>query len=122
MMRSMPLLDHFHPPLSERRHWEAVHTRWASALADQLNEEWLPERYFAEPQVSLGAQMQIDVATFDEGGDGQTGDGAPGPNGAATATRTWTAPPPAWTVPASFPDTFAVNVYQSEAGPKLVGA
>jgi len=120
MMRFMPLLDHFHPPLSERRHWEAVHTRWASALADHLNEEWLPDRYFAEPQVSLGTQMQIDVATFEEAGD--SAPGPPGPNGAATATRTWTAPPATWTVPARFPDTFAVNVYQTETGPKLVGA
>ena len=31
----MPLLDHFHPPLSERRHWEAFHSRWAGAIADR---------------------------------------------------------------------------------------
>ena len=25
----MPLLDHFHPPLSTQRHWESFHTTWA---------------------------------------------------------------------------------------------
>ena len=38
----MPLLDHFHPPLSVRRPWESFHTTWAAALADHLNRE-LPE-------------------------------------------------------------------------------
>ena len=26
----MPLLDHFRPPLSERRHWEGFHSRCTS--------------------------------------------------------------------------------------------
>ena len=25
----MPLLDHFHPPLSDERHWESFHAAWA---------------------------------------------------------------------------------------------
>lgn len=62
----MPLLDHFHPPLSERRHWEAFHARWASAIADGLNEQGLPENLFAEPTVHIGGQVQVDVATFEE--------------------------------------------------------
>jgi len=41
----MALLDHFRPPLSTLRHWEALHTRWASAIADQLNREVLPSDY-----------------------------------------------------------------------------
>jgi hypothetical protein len=24
----MPLLDHFHPPLAPRRHWESFHVNW----------------------------------------------------------------------------------------------
>lgn len=47
------LLDHFHPPLSERRHWDAFHTRWAAAIADALNDDLLPGGYFAEAQVHL---------------------------------------------------------------------
>jgi len=50
----MPLLDHFHPPLSEVRHWEGFHARWASALVDELNLTLLPPGYFAEPLRSWG--------------------------------------------------------------------
>src|SRR5579884_2622042 len=64
---SMPLLDHFHPPLQGRRHWEGFHGRWAAALADALNET-LPQEYFAEFQVTLGTRVEVDVATFTEAG------------------------------------------------------
>ena len=30
----MPLLDHFHPPLSPRRHRESFHVNWAGAIAE----------------------------------------------------------------------------------------
>lgn len=46
----MPLLDHFHAPLHPQRHWEAFHSRWASAIADALNADLLPPEYFAEPE------------------------------------------------------------------------
>jgi hypothetical protein len=112
----MPLLDHFHPPLSQRRHWEALHTRWASAIADQLNTGALPEPFFAEPQVHLGGQVQVDVATLQEA----TSEAAA--NGTATSVRTWAAPPATWTMPASFPDSFEVQVISAESGPRLVAA
>ena len=60
----MPLLDHFHPPLSIQRHWDGFHGKWASAIVDQLNEE-LPARYFAEPHVHRGGEFEVDVATFE---------------------------------------------------------
>ncbi len=60
----MPLLDHFHPPLSPRRHWESFHVNWAGAIADALNESLLPEGYFAEEHAQLGPRVEIDVATF----------------------------------------------------------
>jgi hypothetical protein len=112
----MPLLDHFHPPLSQRRHWEALPTRWASALADYLNQDWLPESLFAEPQATLPGQLQVDVATLEEAQDFHGG------NGPATALRTWTAPPAQWTIPAVFPESFEVQVIHAEAGPRLVAA
>ena len=61
----MPLLDHFHPPLSARRHWHAFHNAWATYLASDLN-SLLPQGYFAEPNVQFG--IEIDVATFEEAG------------------------------------------------------
>ena len=60
----MPLLDHFHPPLAPRRHWESFHVNWAGAIADALNETLLPEGYFAEEHAQLGPWVEIDVATF----------------------------------------------------------
>jgi hypothetical protein len=32
----MPLLDHFHPPLSPQRSWESFRSRWANSIADAL--------------------------------------------------------------------------------------
>src|SRR5437660_5443253 len=88
---AMPLLDHFHPPLEGRRHWEAFHAWWAAAIAGSLNEHLLPAEYFAEFQVRLGTRVEVDVATLTE-----EVPEAPGPNGAATAvqTRVWAPPAP----------------------------
>ena len=61
----MPLLDHFHPPLSERRHWHSFHNSWATYLSSQLN-TLLPAGYFAEANVQFG--VEIDVAAFEETG------------------------------------------------------
>jgi hypothetical protein len=46
----MPLLDHFHPPLNKRRHWQAFFHLWATYITAALNET-LPEGYFAELKV-----------------------------------------------------------------------
>ena len=64
----MPLLDHFHPPLSGRRQWESFHSAWAEALALQLNRDLLPPRFFAEVHVKVGSRVEIDVGTFEENG------------------------------------------------------
>jgi hypothetical protein len=109
----MPLVDHFHPPLSQRRHWHAFHNGWASSLAAALNRH-LPENYFAEPNVQFG--IEIDVATFEE----------EEPSAACrqdSDTRLWTPPDPIHTIPLLLEeDTVQVAVYSSEAGPVLVAA
>jgi hypothetical protein len=113
----MPLLDHFHPPMSVRRHWEGFHSAWASAIAHQLNRGLLPPRFFAEPNVHLGGQVQIDVATFDgEGGRGAAGEGA--------MTAVWAPPRPALAVPADLSnlDVFEIQVINDEEGPRLMAA
>ena len=63
----MPLLDHFHPPLSVERPWEGMHSTWASTIATQLNQDQLPEEYFAMPLVTVGGGVQVDVGTFQSG-------------------------------------------------------
>jgi hypothetical protein len=107
----MPLLDHFHPPLHPRRHWESFHVTWAGAIADVLNESLLPDGYFAEEHAHAGARIEIDVATFAD-------ETSPG----GVATRTYAPPAPPLTVPAAFPDEFEVRVYEAEGGARLVAA
>jgi hypothetical protein len=116
----MPLLDHFHPPLSLERRWESFHAAWSGSLADALNRT-LPAGYFAEEQTHAGAGVEIDVATL-ERGEGPAGTR---PNGPATATlsaRAWSPPAPALTIPAVFADDFEVRVISTATGPRLVAA
>jgi hypothetical protein len=114
----MPLLDHFHPPLSTQRHWESFHTTWAGSIADALNQQWLPEGYFAEEQLQPSARVEIDVATFE---DAASRSDAPG--GIAVAPRkTWSPAAPTWTMPGLIPEGLEIQVFASEGGPTLVGA
>jgi Protein of unknown function (DUF4058) len=115
----MPLLDHFHPPLSERRPWESFHATWCSSLADLLNREILPSGYIALEQINPGASIEIDVAAFAEE---QTQQGS-GNGGTATMTRTVWAPATAPLVlPAIFPERFTVEILSTEGGRTLVAA
>lgn len=118
----MPLLDHFHPPLSQRRHWESFHSAWATALVDALNEEWLPEGYFAEEMISVGGRVEIDVATFEEPLADIAAESRRNGNTVAVARKLWTPPLPTATMPGAFPDSYAIRIYSSEGGPTLVGA
>jgi hypothetical protein len=120
----MPLLDHFHPPLKDVRHWEAFHARWAAALADALNLGGLPAGYFAEMQVHVGSRVEVDLGTFEEHANGPAGGPPASGAGAATAVASpiWAPPAPALVMPAVFPDELEVLVYESEGGPTLVAA
>src|SRR3954447_11136903 len=80
----MPLLDHFHAPLSETRKWEGFHSQWTSSLAAQLNGGLLPPHHFAEPQVSHG-RIEVDVATDRLPGNGAVSGSAP-PSSGSVAT------------------------------------
>src|SRR5438105_12348860 len=59
----MPLLDHFHPPPHGPRRWEGFLHAWATVIAQQLNQEILPPDYFAEPEISVGPELETAVAT-----------------------------------------------------------
>jgi hypothetical protein len=52
----MPLLDHFHPPLSVERPWEGIHSAWAATKAGRINDEQLPPDYYAMPLVTVGGR------------------------------------------------------------------
>jgi hypothetical protein len=113
----MPLLDHFHPPLSMERPWEGIHSTWASTIATQLNQDQLPTEYFAMPLVTLGGGVQVDVDTF------QTGAQPDSTNG-GIATQIWAPPPPPLSVVVDFVslDVYEVRVMQQMGGPKLRSA
>jgi hypothetical protein len=115
----MPLLDHFRPPLSERRPWESFHATWAATLADRLNRE-LPEGYVALEQIHSGAPIKIDVATFSENG---TGHESSGDGGVATLPKTvWLPQAAPITMSAEFPEGCTVQIVDTEGGRTLVGA
>jgi hypothetical protein len=116
----MPLLDHFHPPLSSERRWESFHSSWATRLADALMDRWLPPGYIAEEHAHFGPSVEIDVGTFAQSASA-TAENANG--GVATVgSRVWAPPTADGVLPAVFPDTFEVRILSTDTGPKLVAA
>src|SRR6266480_865242 len=102
----MPLLDHFNPPLSERRHWHSFHNSWATYLSSRLN-TLLPAGYFAEANVQFG--VEIDVAALRE-------------PGAASAPTDWEAPPPQSSYPFDLSGVVVeVGIFSQSGGPQLAG-
>jgi hypothetical protein len=97
----MPLLDHFHPPLHGPRRWEGFHHAWATFIAQQLNQETLPPNYFAESEISVGPELETDVAT-----------------------GVWTLPPPSISAKVDFAglDSYEIRVYQDLGGAELRAA
>jgi hypothetical protein len=117
-MTTVPLLDHFHLPLSERRPWESFLTTWATAIADILNRDVLPPEYIALEQIQAGAAVEIDLGTYGELATA-SGDGG----GAATATRTvWTPATAPLMLPGEFPARCTVEVVTTEGGRTLAAA
>lgn len=113
----MPLQDHFHPPLYPRRHWESFHVTWAGTMAASLNEDLLPEGYFAEEHAHAGARIEIDVATF-----GEETQAPSAPQNGPVATQTYAPPAPTLIIPAAFPDEYEIRIYETEGGYRLVAA
>jgi hypothetical protein len=85
-------------------------------IAQQLNEEALPPDYFAEPEISLGPTLEIDVATMELTGAG------PAENPGTTAV--WSPPRPKIAVNVEFAhlDSYEVRVYQDLGGAELRAA
>jgi hypothetical protein len=111
---TMPLLDHFHPPLSVQRPWEGFHSTWATVMAQLLNRTILPGDYVAMPHVRLGTAVEVDVATLRQ------------PRELATAQpkAPWSPAQPGWSIPIEWDkrDLFEVRILRQEGGPKLVAA
>jgi hypothetical protein len=112
----MPLLDHFHPPLHGPRRWEGFHHAWATVIAQQLNQDILPPGYFAEPEISVGPELEVDVATLELT--------RPDRAGVASATAVWSPPRPELAVKVDFSrlDSYEIRVYQELGGAELRAA
>ncbi len=102
----MPLQDHFHPLLSQRRQWQSFPYGWSTYLAAALNRR-LPAGYFAQPSVEIG--IEADVGTLREGEE--------------VASQPYQ--PPAAVLAVATPvtaDSAEVQVFDTHEGPVLVGA
>ncbi len=113
----MPLLDHFHPPLHGPHRWEGFHHAWATCIVQQLNQDVLPRDYFAAPEISIGPEIEIDVATLEQArssGEGSKEAGA----------AVYSPPPPEFSVHVSFAhlEGIEVRVYQDLDGAQLRAA
>ena len=70
----MPLRDHFHPPVSKKHRWDAVHGQWPGEIVRTLF-GILPEGFQAEPKVHLGSPIEIDVGTYHDESQPPASDG-----------------------------------------------
>jgi hypothetical protein len=110
----MPLLDHFHPPLSRTHPWRAFHGAWAAAMARLLNDGVLPPGYYAVPFLDRDGPVEIDVAALHEFK-------TEGSAGAALAPKLWAPATPGIAVAVEWPnlDDVRVEVFADEGDPRL---
>lgn len=114
--KNMPLLDHFHPPLHGPRRREGFHHSWATFIAQQLNRDILPPDYYAESEISVGPELEIDVATMKytlHGGGGKNG-----------GTMVWAPERPKISAKVDFArlDSYEIRIYQDLGGAELRAA
>src|SRR5258706_2484366 len=57
----MPLLDHFHPPVSRQMQWCSFAAGWLTRIADQLCER-VPADYSVQEFVKSPTRTGVDVA------------------------------------------------------------
>ncbi len=112
----MPLLDHFHPPLSRTHPWRGFHGAWAAAIARLLNARVLPAGYYAVPFLDHDGPVVIDVATPREFDPAVAG----GPGGGPS----WTPAFPGLAVAVEWPtvDDVRVEVFADDGDPRLTAA
>jgi hypothetical protein len=108
----MPLLDHFHPPVSNEIQWNSFHSAWASFIASALNDA-VPTEFRVHESLKLGGGIEIDVATVQSNSE---------TNGAVSSRHSIWQPSTSVIVPATFPDQFEVLVFRNFGGRQLVAA
>jgi hypothetical protein len=102
---SMPLRDHFRPPVESKHSWDKLHGGWPAIVVQHLF-PILPEAYMAAPRVHLGPAFVIDDPSDMGGG----------------AVATWAPPKPTLTLETELPDQdeYEVRVYDVRHGRRLL--
>lgn len=110
----MPLLDHFHPPLSRTHPSRGFLGAWAAVMARLLNAGVLPPGYYAVPFLDRDGPVEIDVAALREFD----------PAGGMDGARPWApdAPGLAVAVEWSTGDDVRVEVFADDGDPRLAAA
>jgi hypothetical protein len=113
---SMPLLDHFNPPLNRTHPWRSFHGAWAAAMARWLNQGVLPDGFYAVPLVDRDGPIEIDVAALRAP---EIPTASEGP-----ASQVWAPPAPGLAVAVELPaaDAVEVHVFADADDPKLAAA
>lgn len=117
----MPLRDHFRPPTTKFASWEALHGGWPMVIVQQLRKQ-LPPGFVAAPRVHAGAQVEIDIATFDKDHGSRAMSEADRNGGGATAVWAPGAPSVAVETPLPDEDEYEVRIYDAEMERTLVAA
>ena len=112
----MPLRDHFQLPLRGLCTWESFHSGWTHEIMRQLNQT-LPPGYVARPHVTLGVEVEADVAALEQSAQ------EPIAEEGGVATAVWAPPQPTLSVAVDFHrlDVFEVQVHR-EGGLAMVAA
>jgi hypothetical protein len=113
----MPLRDHFHSPVNDKHHWDAVHCGWPMEIVRTLY-DLLPPGFVAEPRVYHGAPFEVDIAMLDASDRDSNFDIGMG------STATLTAATPTFTAITDLDtlDEFEVRIYDTNRERTLVAA
>jgi hypothetical protein len=119
----MPLRDHFRPPVSKIRSWEEIHGQWPAVIVQHLG-KILPAPYIAGPRVHLGAEVEIDAATFESFESQPAAGTSPAWEDGGAAVASWAPAEPTLAVETDLSDfdEYEVRVYDSRRGRRLVAA
>ncbi|QJW99779.1 DUF4058 family protein [Frigoriglobus tundricola] len=116
----MPLRDHFRPPVTKIAPWEVPHGQWPAVIVHQLRKQ-LPPGYISGPRVHAGAQVEIDVATYEKETHPALSHDS---DGTGVATALWAPAAPSVAVVTELPDDdeYEVQIYDVERERTLVAA
>lgn len=115
----MPLRDHFHLPLTRTSTYQEVHGGWPMVIVQQLG-RLLPANFIAGPHVHVGAQVEVDVATFEH----ESARSIDAIDRGGVATELWAPPQPSWEIQTALGDfdEYEVRVFDAQRERRLVAA